>query len=196
MRRIASHRGTVGDDEAVLSTRDDRVLPYTRVLSAVIVPFLVGAWIILYLFPDDTKRLFAWTIRPTMTPMVCLGLSRRRVLLRPGAVGAELARRQDWLSRGHPLRHTSRCRHDPALGQVQSPPRHVLDLGRALLQHPVPGLRRLAGESPACGAGGARRTPAGASGAVRHRLVGMAACSRASSCSPRHRWCSRTGRGC
>jgi hypothetical protein len=24
----------------------------------------------------------------------------------------------------------------------------------------------------------------------------MAACSRASSCSPRHRWCSRTGRGC
>jgi hypothetical protein len=60
----------VGHDEAVLTTRDDRVLPYTRALSAVIVPFLVGAWVILYLFPDDTKRLFAWTIRPTMTPMV------------------------------------------------------------------------------------------------------------------------------
>jgi len=54
----------------VLSTGDDRVLAYTRALSAVIVPFLVGAWVILYLFPDDTKRLFAWTIRPAMTPMV------------------------------------------------------------------------------------------------------------------------------
>jgi hypothetical protein len=54
----------------VLPPRDDRVLAYTRALSAVIVPFLVGAWVILYLFPDDTKRLFAWTIRPTMTPMV------------------------------------------------------------------------------------------------------------------------------
>ena len=54
----------------MLSTGDDRVLVYTRALSAVIVPFLVGAWVILYLFPDDTKRLFAWTIRPTMTPMV------------------------------------------------------------------------------------------------------------------------------
>jgi hypothetical protein len=63
-------RKSVGHDEAVPSTRDDRVLPYTRTLSAVIVPFLVGAWVILYLFPDDTKRLFAWTIRPTMTPMV------------------------------------------------------------------------------------------------------------------------------
>jgi hypothetical protein len=60
----------VGHDETVLSTRDDRVLAYTRALSAVIVPFLVGAWVILYLFPDDTKRLFAWTIMPTMTPMV------------------------------------------------------------------------------------------------------------------------------
>ena len=54
----------------MLSTGDDRVLVYTRALSAVIVPFLVGAWVILYLFPDDTKRLFAWTIRPAMTPMV------------------------------------------------------------------------------------------------------------------------------
>jgi hypothetical protein len=61
---------SVGHDEAVLSTRDDRVLAYTRALSAVIIPFLVGAWVILYLFPNDTQRLFAWTIRPTMTPMV------------------------------------------------------------------------------------------------------------------------------
>src|SRR5450759_3169471 len=54
----------------VPATRDDRVLRYTRVLSAVIVPFLLAAFVVLYVFPGDTKRLFAWTIRPTMTPMV------------------------------------------------------------------------------------------------------------------------------
>src|SRR5450759_943288 len=54
----------------VPATRDDRVLRYTRVLSAVIVPFLLAAFVVLYVFPGDTKRLFAWTINPTMTPMV------------------------------------------------------------------------------------------------------------------------------
>ena len=54
----------------VPATRDDRVLAYTRVLSLVIVPFLLVAFVLLYLFPGDTKRLFAWTINPTMTPMV------------------------------------------------------------------------------------------------------------------------------
>jgi hypothetical protein len=51
-------------------TRDDRVLAYTRGLSLFIVPFLLVAFVILYLFPGDTTRLFAWTIHPTMTPMV------------------------------------------------------------------------------------------------------------------------------
>jgi hypothetical protein len=51
-------------------TRDDRVLTYTRGLSLVIVPFLVVAFGVLYIFPGDTKNLFAWTIKPTMTPMV------------------------------------------------------------------------------------------------------------------------------
>jgi len=54
----------------VPATRDDRVLVYTRVLSIVIVPFLLVAFVLLYLFPGNTKNLFAWTIRPTMTPMV------------------------------------------------------------------------------------------------------------------------------
>lgn len=52
------------------SVRDDVVLPATRALSAFIVPFLVVAFVALYGFPDDTKRLFAWTIRPRMTPMM------------------------------------------------------------------------------------------------------------------------------
>jgi len=46
------------------------VLPATRVLSVVIVPFLVVAFVVLYGFPNDTKRLFAWTIKPSMTPMM------------------------------------------------------------------------------------------------------------------------------
>jgi hypothetical protein len=49
--------------------RDDAVLPTTRLLSAVIIPFLLVAFVVLFLFPDDTQRLFAWTITPRMTPM-------------------------------------------------------------------------------------------------------------------------------
>ena len=50
--------------------RDDRVLPSTRVLAVVLVPILLAAFVILYGFPADTGRLFAWTIRPRLTPMV------------------------------------------------------------------------------------------------------------------------------
>lgn len=50
--------------------RDDRILAYTRGLSLFIAPFLVVAFLVLYPFPDQTKRLFAWNIAPTMTPMV------------------------------------------------------------------------------------------------------------------------------
>ena len=50
--------------------RDDRVLPFTRGLSLFIVPFLVVAWVILYLFPDHTARIWAWPIPTTMTSMV------------------------------------------------------------------------------------------------------------------------------
>ncbi len=48
----------------------DRVLLATRVLAAVIVPFLVLAFLVLVPWPTDTKRLFAWQIMPTMSPMV------------------------------------------------------------------------------------------------------------------------------
>jgi hypothetical protein len=52
------------------TVRDDRVLPYTRGLSLGIVPFLVAGFVILYLFPQHTARLWAWPLRPTMTSMV------------------------------------------------------------------------------------------------------------------------------
>jgi hypothetical protein len=54
----------------VSAQRDNRVLASTRVLSAVITPFLLVAFVLLYLFPGDTRQLFAWTINPTMTSMV------------------------------------------------------------------------------------------------------------------------------
>jgi hypothetical protein len=40
------------------------------VLSLAIAPFLVVAFVLLYFLPGDTKQLFAWTIKPTMTLMV------------------------------------------------------------------------------------------------------------------------------
>jgi hypothetical protein len=50
--------------------RDDRVFGSTRILGIVIVPFLLVAFVLLYFFPDDTGHYFAWTIKPTMTPLV------------------------------------------------------------------------------------------------------------------------------
>jgi hypothetical protein len=49
--------------------RDGRVLPYTRTLSLIIIPFLVLAFIVLFGFPRHTEQLFAWTIKATMTSM-------------------------------------------------------------------------------------------------------------------------------
>jgi hypothetical protein len=56
------------------TTRDDRVLPLTRIVAYVIVPFLVVAFAVLYPVPTDTAHLFAWHIVPTLTPMI---LARR-----------------------------------------------------------------------------------------------------------------------
>lgn len=50
--------------------RNDQVLPVTRWVARVIVPFLAAAFLVLYLVPGRTTELFAWTIRPEMTPLV------------------------------------------------------------------------------------------------------------------------------
>lgn len=49
---------------------DDRVLPVTRVVSTAIVPFLVLAFVVLYFWPGDTGRSFAWPIKPPLTPLI------------------------------------------------------------------------------------------------------------------------------
>jgi hypothetical protein len=49
---------------------DDRILRLTRVLSMIIVPFLVLAFAVLYPDPADTGHLFAWHIQPDLSGMV------------------------------------------------------------------------------------------------------------------------------
>jgi hypothetical protein len=47
--------------------QDDRIRPLTRIVAAIIIPFLVLAFIILYLFPHLSGQRFAWEIVPNMT---------------------------------------------------------------------------------------------------------------------------------
>lgn len=46
---------------------DDQIRPFTRIVAAIIIPFLVAAFIILYFFPDASGQRFAWQIQPAMT---------------------------------------------------------------------------------------------------------------------------------
>jgi hypothetical protein len=47
--------------------QDDRIFPFTRLVAAIVVPFLVLAFIILYFMPETSGQRFAWEIRPDMT---------------------------------------------------------------------------------------------------------------------------------
>lgn len=55
-----------------MSTRlkSDRILPASRWVAALVIPFLVVAFIILYLFPLETERLFVWKLQPSMSAMM------------------------------------------------------------------------------------------------------------------------------
>jgi len=48
----------------------DAVLPLTRWLALVIIPFLVVAAALLYIWPNNTDQTFAWAIKPSMTAMM------------------------------------------------------------------------------------------------------------------------------
>src|SRR5258706_16158811 len=50
--------------------RDDRIYKETKWLAAIIVPFLLVAFYILYLRTSETKDLFAWEIKSHMTAMM------------------------------------------------------------------------------------------------------------------------------
>jgi hypothetical protein len=42
----------------------------TKAVAVIVLPFLAAAVVLLYGFPADTERLFAWTIQPPLTAMV------------------------------------------------------------------------------------------------------------------------------
>ena len=71
------------------AVNDDRVLKPTRVISVAIIPVLVAAFVILYLFPTRTRQLWAWEMHPTMTAMVMGGgyLSGAYFFYRAATVG-------------------------------------------------------------------------------------------------------------
>lgn len=46
--------------------RDDRILPITRIVAVVVIPFLVLAFIILFWFPHLTAERFSWEIKPAI----------------------------------------------------------------------------------------------------------------------------------
>jgi hypothetical protein len=56
--------------QTVASRSDDRILGSTRIVAALIIPFLAVAFVILYLLPDATDQLFAWTIMPRMSALL------------------------------------------------------------------------------------------------------------------------------
>jgi hypothetical protein len=49
---------------------DDQILPITRIVLIAVITVLLGAFFTLYFFPGQTDRLFAWTIKPRMTPLL------------------------------------------------------------------------------------------------------------------------------
>lgn len=48
----------------------NQILPITRVLAGIVVPVLFVAFVMLYLFPDNSGQLFAWPIKPRMSAMM------------------------------------------------------------------------------------------------------------------------------
>ena len=56
--------------ESAQTPPDDRIRTATRALAIFIIPFLVVASAILWFWPEDTGRLFAWPIKPPMTAML------------------------------------------------------------------------------------------------------------------------------
>jgi hypothetical protein len=132
------------------SSTHDGILPTTRWLALFIIPFLVVAAVILWLWPEQTGKLFAWPIQPRLTAM----------LLATAYIGgiyffARVARSPQWhrikvgfWPVGGDLRIAARRRHGAALGPFQPWPRGVLDLGSALLRRSSSGAGHLAVQPP------------------------------------------------
>ncbi|PKN93114.1 MAG: hypothetical protein CVU44_11850 [Chloroflexi bacterium HGW-Chloroflexi-6] len=49
---------------------DNEIRLETRWVAALVIPFLVVAFVILFMFPHETDKLFAWKIQPPMSAMM------------------------------------------------------------------------------------------------------------------------------
>ncbi len=65
--------GAVGREAVRVARGDDRLLAPTRVTATLIVPVLVAAWSVLFLFPARSDDLWAWAVAPEMTALVMGG---------------------------------------------------------------------------------------------------------------------------
>jgi hypothetical protein len=52
------------------TTRTDQIFRETKWLAALVIPFLITAFVLLFFWPNQTEQTFAWTILPSMTPMM------------------------------------------------------------------------------------------------------------------------------
>lgn len=57
-------------DNQPVVPRNDQIYRETKWLAAFIIPFLVVAFVLLFFWPNQTDKTFAWTILPSMTPMM------------------------------------------------------------------------------------------------------------------------------
>lgn len=48
----------------------NQILSETRWVAILVIPFLLVAFVILFIFPQQTEKLFAWKIQPSMSAMM------------------------------------------------------------------------------------------------------------------------------
>jgi len=51
----------------MVTQSSDAIYPLTRIVAALVVPFVVLAFVILYVFPQLSGERFAWDIQPALT---------------------------------------------------------------------------------------------------------------------------------
>ncbi|MCZ7672905.1 MAG: hypothetical protein M5U34_40200 [Chloroflexi bacterium] len=103
--------------------QDDRILPATRWVAALVAPILGLAFIILYFLPGRTGDFFALTIKLTMTPMMMgAGYLAGAYFFCGGGGGAKVASCGAGLSGRDGLCLVYALRHYFALRPLQSQP--------------------------------------------------------------------------
>jgi hypothetical protein len=70
MEHPSTNTSTVNPAQAKNVPRDDRILIEVRAIAAFVIFILLLAFVILYIFPENTAIWFSWTVKPNLTPML------------------------------------------------------------------------------------------------------------------------------